>query len=206
MKIFKNISENNQRFFIILIAFLCLILSLIAFENNFFSKRMTTDDCLWIDKVDSLGNHFLLITQIIPGGVADEAGIKDGDLLIAINGISLSQSTKAMDILNKFSSEYITYTVLRNDEIMDFKIWVYKFRNYSFLIFWIVGLGFLFVGAAVGYSKPKELTSKLFFFFSAAASIGLIMYSGTSPAGSVQIDIVTIWQKIFFFSLKYKRD
>lgn len=162
---------------------------------------MTTDDCLWIDKVDSLGNHFLLITQIIPGGVADEAGIKDGDLLIAINGISLSQSTKAMDILNKFSSEYITYTVLRNDEIMDFKIWVYKFRNYNFLIFWIVGLGFLFVGAAVGYSKPKELTSKLFFFFSAAASIGLIMYSGTSPAGSVQIDIVTIWQKIFFFSL-----
>ena len=201
MKIFKNISENNQRFFIILIAFLCLILSLIAFENNFFSKRMTTDDCLWIDKVDSLGNHFLLITQIIPGGVADEAGIKDGDLLIAINGISLSQSTKAMDILNKFSSEYITYTVLRNDEIMDFKIWVYKFTNYSFLIFWIVGLGFLFVGAAVGYSKPKELTSKLFFFFSAAASIGLIMYSGTSPAGSVQIDIITIWQKIFFFSL-----
>ena len=201
MKIFKNISENNQRFFIVLIAFLCLLLSLIAFENNFFSKRMTTDDCLWIDKVDSLGNYFLLITQIIPGGVADEAGIKDGDLLIAINGISLSQSTKAMDILNKFSSEYITYTVLRNDEIMDFKIWVYKFRNYSFLIFWIVGLGFLFVGAAVGYSKPKELTSKLFFFFSAAASIGLIMYSGTSPAGAVQIEIVSIWQKIFFFSL-----
>ncbi|MFA7361683.1 MAG: SpoIIE family protein phosphatase [Candidatus Kapaibacterium sp.] len=201
MKIFKNISENNLRFFIVLIAFLCLLLSLIAFENNFFSKRMTTDDCLWIDKVDSLGNHFLVITQIIPGGVADSAGIKDGDLLIAINGISLSQSMKAMDILNKFSSEYITYTILRNNEIIDLKIWVYKFTNYSFLIFWIVGLGFLFVGSAVGYSKPKELTSKLFFFFSAAASIGLIMYSGTSPAGAVQIEIVSIWQKIFFFSL-----
>ncbi|MFA5012857.1 MAG: SpoIIE family protein phosphatase [Ignavibacteria bacterium] len=201
MKLFNNISENTLRFFIILIAFFCLILSLIAFENNFFSKRMTTDDCLWIDKTDSLGNHFLMITQIIPGGVADEAGIKDGDLLIAINGISLSQSMKAMDILNKFSSEFITYTVLRNDEIMDFKIWVYKFTNYSFLIFWIVGLGFLFVGTAVGYSKPKELTSKLFFFFSAAASIGLIMYSGTSPAGAIQIEIVTIWQKIFFITL-----
>ncbi len=201
MKIFKNISENNLRFFIVLIAFLCLLLSLIAFENNFFSKRMTTDDCLWIDKVDSLGNHFLVITQIIPGGVADEAGIKDGDLLIAINGISLSQSMKAMDILNKYSSEFITYTIIRNDEIVNLKIWVYKFTNYSFLIFWIVGLGFLFVGTAVGYSKPKELTSKLFFFFSAAASIGLIMYSGTSPAGSVQIEIVSFWQKLFFYSL-----
>ncbi len=201
MKIFKNISENNLRFFIILIAFLCLLLSLIAFENNFFSKRMTTDDCLWIDKVDSLGNHFLVITQIIPGGVADKAGIKDGDLLIAINGISLSQSMKAMEILNKYSSEFITYTIIRNDEIVNLKIWVYKFTNYSFLIFWIVGLGFLFVGTAVGYSKPKELTSKLFFFFSAAASIGLIMYSGTSPAGSVQIEIVSFWQKLFFYSL-----
>lgn len=201
MKIFKNISENNLRFFIVLIAFFCLILSLIAFENNFFSKRMTTDDCLWIDKTDSLGNHYLVITQIIQGGVADAAGIKDGDLLIAINGIDLKNSMKAMDILNKYSSEYINYTVLRNDEIIDLKIWVYKFTNYSFLIFWIVGLGFLFVGTAVGYSKPKELTSKLFFFFSVSASIGLIMYSGTSPAGSVQPEIMSNIQKIFVLTL-----
>ncbi len=197
MKLFKNISENSLRFLILLIAFLCLILSIFAFENNFFSNRMTTDDCLWVDKADSLGNRFLVITQIIKDGVADKAGIQDGDLLIAINGTRLGGSMSAMDILNQYSNEFISYTIIRNKEIIDVKIWVYKFVSYGFLIFWIIGLGFLIVGTIVGYSKPKELTSKLFFFFSAAASIGLVMYSGTSPIGSIRMDDISEWQKIF---------
>lgn len=196
MKLFKNISENSLRLLILLIAFLCLILSIFAFENNFFSNRMTTDDCLWLDKTDSLGHRYLVITQIIKDGVADKAGIQDGDLLIAINGISLGGSMSAMDILNQYRNEFITYTIIRNNEILDVKIWVYKFVSYGFLIFWIVGLGFLIVGTIVGYSKPKELTSKLFFFFSAAASIGLVMYSGTSPIGSIKMDDISQLQKI----------
>lgn len=197
MKLFKNISENTLRFLFILIAFLCLILSIFAFENNFISKRMTTDDCLWLDSKDSIGNRNLVITQIIKDGVADKAGLQDGDLLVAINGIQLNGTYNAMDILNQYSNEYITYTIMRNNEIIDVKIWVYKFISYGFLIFWIIGLGFLIIGSVVGYSKPKELTSKLFFFFSASASIGLLMYSGTSPIGSISPVNMTNFQKVF---------
>ncbi len=201
MKNIKNISDNNLRFFISVIAFLCLILSLISFENNFFSKRMTTDDCLWIDTTNTLGERYLLITQIIPGGVADIAGLKDGDFLIGINGNELSPKISPMEILNRYSNEYITYTIIRNGSVLEIPIWVYKFTNYSFLIFWITGLAFLIVGSVVGYAKPKELTSKLFFFFSAAASIGLVLYSGTSPAGSIQPELLTQWQKFFIITI-----
>jgi phosphoserine phosphatase RsbU/P len=202
MKLFKNISENNRRFLILVLAFVCLLLNIIAFENNFISKRMTTDDCLWIDTKDKDTTHTkLLITQIIKNGVADQAGIKDGDILLAINGIEFSNTVLAMDVLNKYSNEYITYTILRNGQIFDVKIWVYKFISYSFLIFWVIGLAFLFVGTIVGYSKPKEATSKLFFFFSSAASIGLILYSGTSPFGSINPSMLSSWQKAIVMAM-----
>jgi len=202
MRLFKNISENNRRFLILVLAFVCLLLNIIAFENNFISKRMTTDDCLWEMKQgkDSSDTR-MIITNIIKGGVADQAGIKDGDILIAINGIELNNTIYAMDILNRYSNEYITYTIGRNNEIFDIKIWVYKFVSYSFLIFWVIGLAFLFVGTIVGYSKPKEATSKLFFFFSCAASIGLIMYSGTSPVGSINPSMLTTWQKVIVVTI-----
>jgi len=198
MKLFKNISENNLRFVILIIAFVCLLLNVIAFENNFVSKRMTTDDCLWEIKTgrDSMDTK-LVITNIIEGGVADQAGIKNGDLLLAINGIEINNTVYAMDILNKYSNEYVTYTIERKGEVFNIKIWVYKFISYSFLIFWVIGIAFLIVGTIVGYSKPKEATSRLFFFFSAAASIGLIMYSGTSPSGSISSEALNGWQKIF---------
>ena len=197
MKLLKNISENNRRFLILVLAFICLLLNIIAFENNFISKRMTTDDCLWIDTKDKDSTQIsLLITQIIKNGVADQAGLKDGDILVAINGTEFSNTVFAMDVLNRYSNEYITYTIVRNGELLDVKIWVYKFISYSFLIFWVIGLAFLFVGTIVGYSKPKEATSKLFFFFSCAASIGLILYSGTSPIGSINPSMLSSWQRI----------
>ncbi|MDD5363005.1 MAG: SpoIIE family protein phosphatase [Ignavibacteria bacterium] len=192
MKLIEKISESNLRFFIILFAFICLILNVVAFENNLFSRRMTTDDCLWVPKGDSTSpESLLMITQIIPGGVADQAGLKDGDLLIAINGKKFSNTLNAMDILNEYSNQFVTYTVLRNNIILNIDIWVYKFVSVSFLIFWIVGLAFLFVGSLVGYSKPKELTSRLFFFFSSSASIGLVLYSGINPAGSLRLDTLS---------------
>ncbi|MCX6157960.1 MAG: SpoIIE family protein phosphatase [Ignavibacteriae bacterium] len=197
MKLFKNISENNRRFLILVLAFICLLLNIIAFENNFISKRMTTDDCLWIDtKHKDTAHTKLIITQIIKDGVADQAGLKDGDILIAINGVEFTETLLPMDLLNRYSNEYITYTIVRNGQILDAKIWVYKFISYSFLIFWVIGLAFLFVGTIVGYSKPKESTSKLFFFFSCAASIGLILYSGTSPIGAINPSMLSSWQKI----------
>jgi serine phosphatase RsbU (regulator of sigma subunit) len=202
MKLFKNISENNRRFLILVLAFICLLLNIIAFENNFISKRMTTDDCLWIDTKDKDSTQIsLLITQIIKNGVADQAGLKDGDILVAINGNKFSNTVYAMDVLNRYSNEYITYTIVRNGELLDVKIWVYKFISYSFLIFWVIGLAFLFVGTIVGYSKPKEATSKLFFFFSCASSLGLILYSGTSPFGSINPSMLSSWQKIIVTSM-----
>jgi serine phosphatase RsbU (regulator of sigma subunit) len=201
MEYIKKIKESNLRYLILIISSFCLLLIAISFENNMFSKRMTTDDCLWIPVDTTPGNARLLITEIIPKGVADEAGIKDGDILIAINGIKFSRTDDAMEILNRYKNETVEYTILREGYLLKINIWVYKFVNISFVIFWFVGLSFLIVGIIVGYSRPKELTSRLFFFFSCAASIGLLLFSGTNPTGSFNPTNLTVIQKIFILSV-----
>lgn len=180
-----NFTENRLRFVFIFISLFFLILSLMSFYNNMVARKMTTDDCLWEpvnlnDKFDSA----LYITQIIPGGVADEAGLKDKDILIAINGQKFKGTGDAMKLLNKYRNEIITYTIIRNGIFFNVNIWVYKFFNILFLIFWLLGFGFLSVGLMVGYSKPKELTSKLFFFLGCTASIGLI--ANSNPLGFIE--------------------
>jgi len=169
--------ESKLRLLIILLALYCFALSLNIFYKVMVQDRITTDDCLWIPVKDTTAERIIYkITDIIPGGVADEAGIKEGDILLEINGLSFLSNEEASNILNSYSDETIRYTLLRNDETIFKDIYVYKFVNILFLIFWLLGTGFLFVGFIVGFSKPSELTSKLFFFLGCSASLGLLLY------------------------------
>lgn len=192
-----DFTENRLRFIFLFISLFFLSLSLMSFYNNMFARKMTTDDCLWepIGK-NQMHDSALFITEIIPGGVADEAGLKDGDILVAINGQRFKGTVDAMRILNKYSNEIITYTIIRNGIYYNVNIWVYKYFNILFLISWLLGIGFLFVGLMVGYSKPKELTSKLFFFLGCTASIGLI--ASINPFGYVDNLDTLVISKILY--------
>jgi len=197
-----HFTENRLRFIFVVLAIVFLLLSLISFYNNMIARKMTTDDCLW----EPVGNNMskdsaLFITQIIPGGVADEAGLRDQDVLIAINGERFRGTSEAMLLLNKYSNEIITYTIIRNNVVYNVNIWVYKYFNILYLISWLLGFGFLSVGLMVGYSNPKEITSKLLFFLGCAASVGLI--SNSSPLGYQIISINSVPAKIFFLVITF---
>jgi sigma-B regulation protein RsbU (phosphoserine phosphatase) len=142
---------------------------------------MTTDDCLWTYIEDSASKRYtFLISDIIPGGVADSAGLKNGDVLLEIEGLSFMNMEDAMRILNTHQNEFVRYTILREGEIIYKDIWVYKHLNILFLIFWLMGFGFLTVGFIVGFSKPSELSSKIFFFLGCCASLGFVLYGNAS--------------------------
>jgi len=139
-----------------------------------FTDRMTTDDCLWVNENESPElKEGLRIVQVMEGGVTDEAGIRDGDVLTELDGLKFKNSKEAQDILNSYdSNQIVEYTIDRNGEIFKTNVRVYKVFNFLFLIFSLLGLGFILIGFMVGYSKPKELTSQLFFFLGCSASLG----------------------------------
>jgi sigma-B regulation protein RsbU (phosphoserine phosphatase) len=139
--------------------------------------RQTVDDCLWIDNLDGQKlDSGTYIVQVIPGGVADIAGIKNGDILLKINGKGFKNSNEAQAILNDYNKETVTYTVLRDGAVYNFSVWVFEFFNPLYLIFALLAYFFLFIGFLVGYSKPKEYTSQLFFFLGCTA-MGLMIFS-----------------------------
>ena len=117
-------SNNTLRFIYAIIAIHFFIITSIFFYRSMFSMRMTTDDCLWEPIIDSAGHTKpgLVISNVITGGVADEAGLKNGDILIEIEGKKITNSIEGMTILNSYKDEIITYKVLRNGNILDFNI------------------------------------------------------------------------------------
>ncbi|HEX2788313.1 MAG TPA: SpoIIE family protein phosphatase [Ignavibacteria bacterium] len=190
MKFFNKFSDSTFRFVYIAIAIFCFIILGLIFVNTMIVERITVDDCLWVEQLQKEGegqgreysrlDSAVYIIQITPGGVADEAGIKNGDVLVAINGRLFKGSFEAQDILNEFDNETIVYTILRGNEVLNLPIYVYKFFNTQFLIFSIFGFCFIIVGLLVGYSKPKEFTSKLFFFLGCTAAFGVVAYSNVN--------------------------
>jgi hypothetical protein len=179
LKFLNKYSDNTLRLFIIVISLYVLILSGIPIFYSIFTKRLTIDDSTKIEKVDPSGRKYLEVNLLFPNGVSDKAGIKKGDIILEINGKKVDNLSDFMTtIVSIPTGEKGIYTVDRNGQILQFIVPVYKYFHLIFYIFSVLGLGFLINGFFVGISKPKELTSQLFFIFGAVSSIGFTIYGG----------------------------
>lgn len=179
MKFLNKYSENTLRLFIIVITLYVLVLAGIPVFNSIFTKRLTVDDCVKIEQADITGRKYLEVLNVYPNGVADKAGLKTGDKVFEINGKRIESIEQFQSVLFSLSSgEKGIYKVERNGELFLVAIPVYKYFHLIFYIFTVLGLGFLMNGFFVGISKPKELTSQLFFVFGAVSSAGFAIYGG----------------------------
>jgi phosphoserine phosphatase RsbU/P len=126
-------------------------------------ERVTgNDQCRWIDKDSSK----ILITDVVKGGVSDHAGLKNGDLLLKINGKSFKTSREAQLFLNISSGNFVTYLIERNGVQFETRIMVLKFIDLGFLSQFLFGLGFLLVGYVVVMVKPQGKIQQMFGRFS----------------------------------------
>ncbi|MFZ4590576.1 MAG: SpoIIE family protein phosphatase [Ignavibacteria bacterium] len=179
MKFLNKYSENTLRFFIIVISLYALILAGIPIFNSIFTRRLTVDDSAKNEVADSSGRRYLEVVIVYPNGVSEKAGLKPGDKILELNGKKTESLDKFQVTISSISAgEKGYYLVERKGEILQIVIPVYKYFHLIFYIFSVLGLGFLVNGFFVGISKPKELTSQLFFIFGAISSIGFTIYGG----------------------------
>lgn len=202
MKFLNKYSDGTLRVVFTVITLYCLAFASIIFIRVMFTERMTSDDCLWLKEYNgNVLNEGLYIVQVVPGGVSDVAGIKDGDILIAINGIKFKDINQAQEILNEFSNnEIIEYTILRDNNISKVDLRVVKVFNVLFLIFALMGFAFLIIAFLVGYSKPKEFTSQLFFFMGCTGSL-LFSQVGINILGNTTFIIINLIIGTLFYAL-----
>jgi phosphoserine phosphatase RsbU/P len=172
----NKISEQSLRFIFVLIAIYCGIISGIPLFKAAVTERLTIDGSIKSFEDSDSG---VRLEFIVPGGPSDKAGLKAGDTVIAINGKKVTDSRTLQYELSQLPDEYnALYTVIRSQTVFETIVIVEKYFHLIFFIFSALGFSFLIIGFLVGYSKPKELISQIFFFLGCSASLGLILYGG----------------------------
>ncbi|MBS3945764.1 MAG: SpoIIE family protein phosphatase [Melioribacter sp.] len=160
----KRFYIANRTKFIISSFILFAIISIINFIFIYYITAQSNDECLWVQKKDSDGNMEIIFDQVKIDGVTYQAGIRDGDVLVAIDGKKTINTFVATQILDKVQKgDYATYTVKRGDRTFDTPVLVKKIINIAGLAFVLLSSQWLIVGFIVVLVKPDGKTQSLFY-------------------------------------------
>jgi C-terminal processing protease CtpA/Prc len=117
----------KNRFAVLTMAALVLALSVPAWAGSGEKCTASAQECLdkmaakkdkgWAGfNVDKSENGAMVVKSVVPGGPADKAGFKAGDVLVALNGASYSDYEAVKKAKGTWATgSKITYTVKRAD-------------------------------------------------------------------------------------------
>jgi len=150
-----------------IIIMMSLFLILLAFGNIIVVTSVipvSNDECLWIpDKqADTLVIRFETVKV---DGVTWNAGIRDGDYLIAMNGTKLKSTMQAKEILDSMESgEYADYIVKkRSGELFETKVYVKKLIDFPLLGICLLGFFWQIIAFIVLTAKPDGRIQRVFY-------------------------------------------
>ena len=170
---FDRLSSRQNRLLYGTVIVMALVVSGINFADIMFLKVTSNDQCAWRPvKGDSTR---LLITDVVPGGVADRAGIRNGDYLLKIDGREFRDGAQAMRIINRHAAgDYATYRIERDGRQFELRVEILKVVNIAYLAQVLLGVGFLVVGTIVVMTRPQGRVQRMFARYSVLA---LLLFS-----------------------------
>jgi len=178
LKFLNKYSDSSIRFIFVLITVYCLIIIGIPFFRATVSQKLTMDGSIknYINRNDG---QKVAIALILPGSPAEMAGLKAGDVLIEVNGKKINDLYDFERFISKTPEDLTAhYIVERDGRLLESNVKTYRYFHLVFYIFFSLGFVFLVNGFLVGYSRPKEFSSQIFFFLGCAASLGFMNYGG----------------------------
>ena len=145
---------------ITILVLLFFIIGGINFILNNVIYRPSTDECLWTNEQGGMR-----ITQIVRGGVTDEAGIKERDLLLKIDGRSFDTPNQAQRYINSLpEGQTARYTIRRGKQLLERDVRMIKPINFFSIVATVVGFVFLVTGYLVLIFNPLKRLSRYFFY------------------------------------------
>jgi sigma-B regulation protein RsbU (phosphoserine phosphatase) len=124
----------------------------------------SNDECLWVPtkQSDTLAIKF---STVKTNGVTWNAGIRNGDYLIAINGTKLKSTEQAQMILNRIEAGGIAeYTVKKSSgELIETKVYIKKLINFSLLGISLLGFFWQLIAFIVLMAKPDGRIQRVFY-------------------------------------------
>jgi serine phosphatase RsbU (regulator of sigma subunit) len=112
MNSIKNIFLKYRSKIIVVVSLLLIALALVQLYFVLVVRVTSNDECLWIPKKVSADSVAIFFDIVKVEGVTWEAGIRNGDQLIAINGENLHSTWQATQILSALFWMIIGFIVL----------------------------------------------------------------------------------------------
>ncbi len=143
---------------------LCLLIAIGGFILTQWVYTFSDDQCSW-----NVKDGRVVISEILPGGVAEEAGILEGDQLISIQGHRISGTFEgigeAQTLINsKSEGTVLSYAVQRKGRILYLPVRLVKPMDWSRVVELITGLLAWILGLLVVISAPERKSSRHFFY------------------------------------------
>lgn len=106
------------------------------------------------------------IVQVVPGGASDQAGIRVGDILTAINDQPFANAREANRILKQTKpGDVINYTIRRENTVLSLKVTIARVGiDWAILLSLFVMGATLIVALFVGLLRPQVKGAQLFSF------------------------------------------
>jgi serine phosphatase RsbU (regulator of sigma subunit) len=151
----------QNRLFHLVFGFLAFLIFATSAYNTFVVSRQTSDENLYMNQ-----KRGVIITQITPGGVSDDAGLRVGDRLVKINGEEISSASHAQSFLDRAKpGDSLTYTIERDGRIFDVNVQLALagVRLWQVALF-LTGFLFLLYGIFLAVSQPGNGKARLLAF------------------------------------------
>ncbi len=165
MNSIKNIFLKYRTKIIAVVSLLLIASALVQLYFVLVVRVTSNDECLWIPKKVSSDSVAIYFDVVKVDGVTWNAGIRNGDQLLEIDGKVLYGTFQAQQILNGFSSgDYADYKVVRAGNILNTKVYVKKLVQFGNLASSLSSLFWILIGFIVLTAKPDGRIHKLFYF------------------------------------------
>jgi len=149
---------------------------------------ISDDQCTW--KTEP-GSQKVTIQEILPDGVAEEAGILEGDELVAIQGrpVTSRSLTQAQRLINdQPEGRILLYTVHRNGRNLYLPVRLVKLFNWRGLSIVLAGVVAWGIGLLVVISSPQRKIARHFFYMGLLSLLLPLQIQGLS--GNVPLTLL----------------
>jgi serine phosphatase RsbU (regulator of sigma subunit) len=170
---------------LILTCVFALVMAIGSFYLGNFAYAASDDQCTW----NTVGKR-VVIAEILPNGVAEEAGLLDGDELLSIHGRKVD--AKRLHVAQRYINEQpegriLIYTVLREGKILRLPVKLVKRIDRTSLIVLISGLVALFVGLLVAVSSPSRKIARHFYYIGVVSLLVSVLMGVNIARDSVPV-------------------
>jgi serine phosphatase RsbU (regulator of sigma subunit) len=203
---FLALPDAQLRFLYALAAAISLAASVVMVAKTVEHLVTHSDECVWADRRIGPGEIGVFVAEILPGGRADQAAIRTGDRVIAINGELVGTRPNAVYRAQMLLDEApvdtpISYVVERDGQVVELTISLT--RIVRFYLFAIPALSIIWtvIGLMVVLSRPRDRVQREFFLLAITSVFALTLLPiGAKPEGLVAMILWSVAGIVFFGS------